>query len=203
MAMRRIPINEAAAAALYAEGRSFETVAAILATSPRAVRRFLTESGLMRSRPGARTSALERMKTRYRIDEAGCWIWTALTNNAGYGVISLRGRSVMAHRAMCEAVGRPIPADMEACHRCDRPNCVNPDHIFSGTRLDNMRDAAAKNRIAHGERHHSAKLTEDIVREIRRRSASGQRHCEIARDLGLKGHSVSEVVLRRKWRRVI
>ena len=34
----------------------------------------------------------------------------------------------------------PIPRGMILCHRCDESRCCNPDHLFLGTRGDNMAD---------------------------------------------------------------
>jgi transposase-like protein len=83
------------------------------------------------------------------VDKSGqCWLWTGATNGDGRGRIRFDGRMQYAYRVAWELThGAPIPADREACHTCDNPICVNPVHIFSGTRLDNMQDAAAKGRI--------------------------------------------------------
>ena len=39
--------------------------------------------------------------------------------------------------------------------------CINPAHLKEGTAAMNMQDAANKNRIAYGARHHLAKLDDD------------------------------------------
>jgi hypothetical protein len=81
----------------------------------------------------------------------GCWLWIAGTIPDGYGVIAIKfqngWRSVLAHRLAWEFKNGPIPEGMEVCHSCDIRNCVREDHLFLGTRLDNIRDAAEKGRL--------------------------------------------------------
>jgi hypothetical protein len=43
-----------------------------------------------------------------------------------------------------------IPDGMRVLHRCDVPACVNIDHLFLGTSLDNMQDMTAKGRGSGG-----------------------------------------------------
>lgn len=59
---------------------------------------------------------------------------------------------------------------MNVLHKCDNPQCVNPDHLFLGTHQDNMDDIISKCRDNHDpEDNGHAKLTWDIVGEIRKR----------------------------------
>ncbi len=53
----------------------------------------------------------------------------------------------MAHRYMWEWVFGPIESGLCICHRCDNPPCVNPFHLFKGTRRDNNYDAIKKGRL--------------------------------------------------------
>jgi hypothetical protein len=39
-----------------------------------------------------------------------------------------------------------MPDDAPACHSCDTPACVNPEHVFPGTAQDNYDDAVSKKR---------------------------------------------------------
>lgn len=103
------------------------------------------------SGPTARPIA-ERFMSHVREDEAtGCWLWTASTNWAGYGrmVVGSRTtgrRAVGAHRLSHELFIGPIPEGADVCHRCDTPSCVNPSHLFAGTKRENMQDMVAKGR---------------------------------------------------------
>ena len=78
----------------------------------------------------------------------GCWLWTGAKTGGGYGYIRRSGKEKMsAHRASWEMHNGPVPEGLWVLHRCDTPACVRPDHLFVGTRADNMRDAHEKGRI--------------------------------------------------------
>jgi len=107
----------------------------------------------------------------------GCWPWRAATS-AGRGRVYVDGRTVYAYRhAWFLTHGEEIPAAMVACHKCDNPACVNPDHIFLGTQADNMADAARKGRT-------TAVAPDATVRQSRELHASGLSMREVATRLG-------------------
>jgi len=76
----------------------------------------------------------------------------------GYGKAFALGRSWLTHRLAWTLAHGAIPARMCVLHHCDRPACVNPDHLFLGTQKDNLADMRAKHRgvdppHGHGPQH--------------------------------------------------
>ena len=89
---------------------------------------------------------------------SGCWLWTGGVAGNGYGYLSLGRRSEgmeYAHRVSYRIHVGMIPNHKMVLHKCDVPNCVNPDHLFLGTQFDNMQDCSKK------ERHGSQKRREN------------------------------------------
>jgi hypothetical protein len=79
-------------------------------------------------------------------NDKGCWLYTKLLMK-GYGHINIDGIKVPAHRISYELHNSQIPDGLYICHKCDIRACVNPEHLFTGTHLDNMRDMAEKNKL--------------------------------------------------------
>lgn len=107
-------------------------------------------------------------------NEKGCWIWTASKLKAGYGKIRNHYKHLLAHRVSYQINNGEIPPGMFVCHSCDNPSCVNPAHLFLGSRADNEADKVAKGRQIKGESHHKSKLNDSEVLEIRKRIKDGE-----------------------------
>lgn len=93
-------------------------------------------------------SVARRFWAKVRKTES-CWLWTgAIQSATGYGALQVgthgRPRAGATHRLSWEMHFGPIPEGMDVCHACDVRSCVNPAHLFLGSRLDNMRDSKAK-----------------------------------------------------------
>lgn len=130
-----------------------------------------------------------------------CWQWIGYRVGTGYGAIRAGAKMVRAHRLSYEFVHGPIPAHLCVLHRCDTPSCVNPAHLFLGTQRDNIADEVSKGRQARGERHPFVKLTEQNVREIRRR-APHERYRALAAEFGVSHGTITSIAVRRTWRHI-
>ena len=160
----------------------------------------------------------------------GCWPWLAGKQERGYGHFWFNGRQIGAHRMAWILSRGPIPDGFYVCHRCDNPSCVRPTHLFVGRAKDNLRDAMQKGRMprgvkwrdthrnmASGDRHKSvtypesvprgeshgmSKLTDSIVKEIRRLGGRGISNRKLGRKFGVTKSTIQKVIRKRIWKHV-
>lgn len=133
-------------------------------------------------------------------NEGECWPWLASKDKDGYGVF----RAVLFDRQVHKAhvfshmlaTGEILTDELVIMHSCDNPPCVNPEHLSSGTRLQNTADMIAKGRNIQGRINQSqkvSKLTDDeaiaIIKDPRR-------YDEIAAAYGIHRQHVLELKAR-------
>jgi hypothetical protein len=110
----------------------------------------------------------------------------------GYGHINIDGIKVPAHRISYELHNSQIPDGLYICHKCDIRACVNPEHLFIGTHLDNMQDKVAKGRT-------SKKLTVNSVVAIKQRIANGESDLAISQDYNVNRQTINRIKLNQLW----
>lgn len=145
---------------------------------------------------------LGRFLAKVRMQEDGCWLWFGAINREGYGHFYANGKQILAHRWAYQHYVGPIPEGLLVLHHCDTPGCVRPEHLFTGSQTDNMRDRWLKGRYssAAGEKNGRAKLTAEQVAEIRTRytGARGEQTA-LAREYGVSPGQVWAIVNARSW----
>lgn len=134
-------------------------------------------------------------------DGNNCLMWPYSRNQYGYGKLQYGHRICAVHRIVCEAFNGPAPSiSHEAAHLCGAGHlgCVTGRHLVWKTHAENEKDKVTHGTHPRGSRNPSAKLTEDIVREVK--SLQGvftQR--ETARMLGISYKHVNAIVRGRIW----
>jgi hypothetical protein len=135
-----------------------------------------------------------------RMPWCGCWLWTGDVGSDGYGRMVIDKRMRPAHRLSWERHRGRITNGLWVLHRCDVKLCINPDHLFLGTAIDNNADCMAKGRNQRRERHWAAKLNSQSVAIIRQRLSDGEMPSRLAREFGISAASVTDVKTGRTWR---
>jgi hypothetical protein len=152
---------------------------------------------------------IEALRLRASESPQGCWEWTGCIQANGYGRVRAERKTMYAHRAAYEAANGPIPRGQDVCHRCDNRRCINPAHLFLGTRKDNMRDAVQKGRVASGPEHAARlagekgpghKLTAQQVAAIREALKHGAKTASLAQIALVTPDTIRQIRAGRTWK---
>lgn len=137
----------------------------------------------------------------------GCWIWDGYGFSGRYGSFNMGGRGMdeMAHRASWKLNKGPIPPGMDVCHKCDVPRCVNPEHLFIGSRSDNLKDMVSKKRAGNHQRLDGKPnkrfiLTVEQVQEIRALYPAGGSYAKLGKRYGVSAITISRVVSGERYK---
>ncbi|WP_242137009.1 HNH endonuclease signature motif containing protein [Sphingomonas sp. TREG-RG-20F-R18-01] len=147
----------------------------------------------------------------------GCWEWQHNVDDHSYGIFVHRKVFYGAHRLSFELANGPLGQDLQACHSCDNPLCVNPAHLWAGTAADNSADKVSKGRHKmagslptaeeikarrnpdHPGMKYFRKLTEAEVREI---LASTETNRALGLKYGVNQGTIFKIKHKIRWKEV-
>lgn len=126
-----------------------------------------------------------------------CWEWQGCRNTKGYGLSTFKGKRAVAHR-IAFYLHNGYWATNDVCHSCDNPPCCNPNHLWEGTRKENMADMMAKGRGVGKKK--KPKLTPENILKIRELLNNNQRIMNIARLFNVSCATIYDIKKERKWK---
>ena len=146
----------------------------------------------------------ERFWSKVHVSKrARCWPWLGAKDSFGYGQVRHGGKTDRAPRVAFYLRNNRWPNN--ACHSCDNPICCNPDHIFDGSRSDNMQDMVTKgrHRTNRGEAHYATKITDVEASKIRKEYKEGIHSIEaIAAKFASSFSVVQRIIARKTWKHI-
>lgn len=134
-----------------------------------------------------------------------CWLWIGPKMVSGHGKFRPERTTYTAHRFSWHLHYGPIPEHLCVCHNCpgkDNPSCVNPEHLWLGTRSENISDGVKKGQFRRGESCHTSKLSENIIPEIRKQAQCGMRYTDLAKLYKVRPSTIRSVTLGLTWKHI-
>lgn len=113
----------------------------------------------------------------------GCWEWIGSKppSGYGYGSFNLCGQTQNAHRAAWRLF-RGDPGSLYVLHQCNRPSCVNPDHLSLGTQKQNIQYASECGRMRGQNKTHCERGHEFTPENTVHKAIAGQRECRVCKN---------------------
>lgn len=139
-------------------------------------------------------------------DENGCMNWIGGKNQSGYGNMWHLKRMWLASRYSFKLYNGLFNESLCVLHKCDNPSCVAPEHLFIGTKKDNMRDCSNKGRVKIpnliGEKCPTAILKNDDVLKIKEMLKNGIKSRVIAEHYKVHSTTIYKIKNGKNWRHI-
>lgn len=118
----------------------------------------------------------------------------------GYFIVGVSGKQEHVHALVCSAFHCPRPDGLQTRHLNGCPRDNRASNLAWGTNKENAQDRARHGNDPFGERNGNSKLTEDIVRKIRKEyTESAPTYAALGRKYGVGSTAIEKVVKRERW----
>ena len=120
-----------------------------------------------------------------------CLIWPFAKDGTNRGRVGYDGKSLHAHRVMCEMVHGPCPPGMECAHSCGNGHlaCVNPSHLRWATRSENQRERRKHGTHVSNRWGNLSRFTDEQILEMKA-MAGKETNAETAKRFGCHAETV-------------
>jgi len=136
------------------------------------------------------------MKEILFVVENGCHICTSHgVNDSGYPIIYLGKKAERVSRYVFSKTFGYWPTRIVR-HSCDCRRCINPNHLFEGSRRDNSADAVVRKRFPVGEKHWSTSLSDSDVLYIFKSKKDSK---FLAKKYGVHRDTINNIKSGRTW----
>lgn len=150
---------------------------------------------------------IERFHSSYQPEpNTGCWLWDKTIDRhkkrLRYGRFQVQSHPYLAHKiAWLMYRGEWVDRSMVVMHKCDTPQCVNPDHLRKGTSAENSRDMVLKNRSAkpQGEKHGASKFKTQDIHNMRVLFKEGLSLKELSEYYSVAKSTICRILKGRRW----
>lgn len=135
----------------------------------------------------------------YLSDKDACWPWLGSKDHCdNRGTFRVKLKMYKAPRISYWMHYHKDPGELEVCHECNNPPCVNPKHLFLGTTAENQKHASLEGRRPLGNR---AVLEEHLVLKIRQLSLSCTNK-QLSSMFDVSESTISSVINYHTWQHV-
>jgi hypothetical protein len=132
---------------------------------------------------------------------AGCMEYQGCVQSNGYSRATVNRVADYGHRHIYRLVNGEIPPGLDVRHTCDNRRCINPAHLVTGTRMENMQDAVARGRQAKGMRLPQTKITAFIEAEIVALAKANVKYADVAKLFGICPQHAGAIAIQNGVRR--
>ncbi len=150
---------------------------------------------------GRKQQTWENLKAKTQEDNSGCYNWLGCLDKDGYGISSIKGIKMPAHRAsyILNHTSNDVK-DKYVLHKCHNRRCINPAHLYVGTQKDNVQDQIKANTFVQGVKNGRARLKNEDIVFIRHSNLTAR---ELASYFKVSYYTIWDILKGRTWKHLL